>query len=177
MRFIKKDPLYIVGIIFLCLLTMQQTYTLIWNYEERQREQLKIYEANRIEILNEFDKNRDVTSYLVYYSITPTQENFFIEREVTLISDSEIFEPIDATWFDILRCDIFDGNWYRYWSDYETKSYSLDVKRTQKPWRYGWDLPKQYAECYIDGIVKITTQLGNKKSLAVESNKFTIWAP
>lgn len=165
LKYIKQQPFFIPAFICLCMFTMNQTYTLVWEYQEGKKQ-----------ILQEIDKNRDVTSYIVYYEVISTEENFSIEKDITLVSDSEVFEIIDIVWVDILRCDLYDGNWFVYFSLSETKDYNVQVGRKLSPWRYGWDIPKQPAECYIDGTVKITTELWNKKALPIESNTFTIWA-
>lgn len=74
------------------------------------------YEAYQIEVIEnqeklllEIDRAKLASSFLIYYDVKTVKDNFEIERGISLISDSEVLEVIDAVWVDILRCDIYDG--------------------------------------------------------------------
>lgn len=122
-----------------------------------------------------FEKSRWVNEYIYYRGVQSTEEDFEIYKDITFASDSVVYETIDVTWQDILRCDFHDWLWYRYYSYYESKA-KLTPKDYTSIWAWQWEKPLQKSSCYLDWLVVVNTDNGNRKTLHVTSNIFTVWA-
>lgn len=125
-------------------------------------------------VIKYVDAGNPISEYIYYRGIQSTDSSFEIYKDITFASDSVVYQEIDVIWQDILRCDFFDGLGYRYYSYYESKA-KLIPKDYTSIWVWQWETPKEPAKCYLDGIVVITTDLGNRKQLQISSNEFTIW--
>jgi len=127
------------------------------------------------ELLAKIESERDVTEYIYYRGVQSQMDNFEIYKDIIFISDSVVFETVDVTWQDILRCDLYDWLWYRYYSYYESKA-RLEVKDYTSIWTWQWEKPTVESECFLDWLVVVKADNGDNKFLHVTSNVFTIWA-
>lgn len=152
LKSIKNNISFVLGLLLICYISVSST-----NY--------------LIKYLDAWDA---VTEYIYYRGVQSTEENFEIYKDITFASDSIVYQEVDVVWQDILRCDFYDGLGYRYYSYYESKA-RLIPKEYTSIWVWQWEKPTDPAKCYLDGIVLVTTDLGNKKQLHISSNEFTVW--
>lgn len=127
------------------------------------------------QIYHYIENNKDVTEYIFYREVKSESDNFKIHKWIAFYSNSIVYATINVTWQDILRCDLYDGLWYRYYSYYESRA-RLEPKDSTTLWVWQGEQPTQPAKCYLDGIVVVNINDWKDKFLHIESNEFTIWA-
>lgn len=148
---LMKNKVYVTILIILCIIPM----IFIWY------------------IFNYFDKQASVLNYLNYRSVEPTKDSFEITEELSFFSDRAVYENISVIWEDILRCDLYDWLWYRYYSYYESKA-ELEPSDKVWTWVWQWEKPSKKSKCYLDINIKVITTRGNIKNINLKSSEFII---
>jgi len=149
---IKREMIFLVSLLSICVLSIYITRVSISYIDDKQ----------------------SVTDLIYYRGVQSSKDNFEIYKDIVFKSDSVVYEDINVIWQDILRCDLYDGLWYRYYSYYESKA-RLSPKDYTSIWVWQGEKPTVPAKCYLDGLVVVTTDLWNTKNLHISSNEFTIW--
>lgn len=164
-KFIKKELQYIS---MLLVVIMSTVYLVDYSFNMYHKTEADII-AEQKETERRAELERPATDYMVYYWLYPEKEYLKIGEDLYFISDNETFEYGSVTWEEVLRCDLFDGEGYRYFSYYESKSKFSPRERKKGKWKYNGAIPSVKSKCYIDGVAVIITQAGDTKQLLLES--------
>lgn len=125
-------------------------------------------------LFNYIEREKEAVEYVYYRGVQSTQDNFEIYKDIVFSSDSVVYETVNVTWQDVLKCDFYDGLWFRYFSYYESKAL-IEPKDSTTIWVWQWEKPTEPARCYLDWVVVIDPINWTRKFLHITSNVFTIW--
>lgn len=140
--------------------------------QERNERNIQAIAIKQLEIQVQREKERPVEDYLEYYSVLPEKDIVKIWDDLYWDSNWIVKEPISRNYEEVLKCDKYDGQWFRYFSFFESKSTTSESElwlMDWAPWRWAWDTPEVPAECFVDSDIKVTTEAWDIKTLNVVS--------
>lgn len=173
---IKKEMFFISMLMCVIFFTIASV-NYYFEIQDREKQKIDDIALKQQKIEREQEKNRPIEEYIEYYSVLPENDVVKIWDPLYWYSNWIVKEPIDRTYQEVLKCDEYDWQWFRYFSYFESKSTTTESElwlMDSPPWRWGWTTPQVPAECFIDSDIKVTTEAGDVKPLSVESKTVKI---
>lgn len=101
-------------------------------------------------------------------------EDALIDQDIRMLSIRTTERTVDLEFVDVLRCDLDDGDGFRFISNQEPIAFRIEANREPAPWLYTAEKPMVPATCFVES--EACTQIFiYRKCEYIVSNQFNIF--